>query len=97
MKSSTSSFGSHGWRSRTEHMRLLIEGFRAAGLRVIAIDLPGHGKSSGRRLHLANAVARAQAADVDAGLAAGADAYVTKPFSPRELAAQVDALLQSAR
>jgi len=40
--------------------------------------------------------ARAQAADVDAGLAAGADAYVTKPFSPRELASQVDALLQRA-
>jgi CheY-like chemotaxis protein len=37
--------------------------------------------------------ARAQAADVDAGLAAGVDAYVTKPFSPRELASRVDALL----
>jgi CheY-like chemotaxis protein len=37
--------------------------------------------------------ARAQDADVDAGLARGADAYVTKPFSPRELASQVDSLL----
>jgi two-component system, OmpR family, response regulator MtrA len=37
--------------------------------------------------------ARAQDTDVDAGLARGADAYVTKPFSPRELASQVDSLL----
>ena len=37
--------------------------------------------------------ARAQNTDVDAGLAVGADAYVTKPFSPRELAAKVESLL----
>ena len=37
--------------------------------------------------------ARAQTADVEAGLAAGADDYVTKPFSPRDLAARVDSLV----
>ena len=37
--------------------------------------------------------ARAQASDVDAGLAVGANEYLTKPFSPRELAARVDLLL----
>jgi CheY-like chemotaxis protein len=40
--------------------------------------------------------ARAQSADVEQGLAAGADAYVTKPFSPRELAFRVDTLLAEA-
>jgi pimeloyl-ACP methyl ester carboxylesterase len=42
----------HGWRSRTEYMRPLIEGFRAAGYRVVSLDLPGHGGSLGRRLNL---------------------------------------------
>ncbi len=37
--------------------------------------------------------ARAQQSDVDEGYAAGADDYVTKPFSPRELAFRVAALL----
>lgn len=37
--------------------------------------------------------ARAQSSDVEAGLAAGADDYITKPFSPRDLAERVDALL----
>jgi DNA-binding response OmpR family regulator len=41
--------------------------------------------------------ARAQEADIAAGRAAGVDAYLTKPFSPRELAGQVDSLLGVAR
>lgn len=46
----------HGWSSRSEHMRALVDGFRAAGARVIALDLPGHGASTGRRLNMAIAV-----------------------------------------
>lgn len=37
--------------------------------------------------------ARAQEADVEAGAAAGADAYLTKPFSPQDLEARVRALI----
>lgn len=37
--------------------------------------------------------AKAQEADVERGFAAGADDYIIKPFSPRELASRVDAAL----
>ncbi|UUP15592.1 2-succinyl-6-hydroxy-2,4-cyclohexadiene-1-carboxylate synthase [Nitratireductor thuwali] len=47
----------HGWGSRSEYMRAIIGELRAHGFRVIALDLPGHGASSGRRLHMASAVA----------------------------------------
>jgi two-component system, OmpR family, response regulator MtrA len=40
--------------------------------------------------------ARAQAADIEAGRAAGVDEYLTKPFSPRELAVRVATLLGEA-
>jgi DNA-binding response OmpR family regulator len=39
--------------------------------------------------------ARAQESDVQAGLDAGANTYVSKPFSPRDLRERVEALLAS--
>ena len=40
--------------------------------------------------------ARAQERDVEAGLAAGADAYLSKPFRPRELLAELAPYLDAA-
>jgi pimeloyl-ACP methyl ester carboxylesterase len=52
----------HGWGSRTEYMRTLIDAYRDAGYRVVSLDLPGHGQSPGRRLTLVNAVDAARTA-----------------------------------
>ncbi|WP_309649517.1 MULTISPECIES: response regulator [Nocardioides] len=41
--------------------------------------------------------ARAQESDVETGFDSGADDYITKPFSPRELASRVEALLARAQ
>jgi DNA-binding response OmpR family regulator len=41
--------------------------------------------------------ARAQEADVQAGFGSGADDYVLKPFSPRELLSRIEAVLGRIR
>ncbi len=41
--------------------------------------------------------ARVQERDVEGGFSAGADDYLTKPFSPRELVSRIQALLSRAR
>ncbi|MHB0951908.1 MAG: alpha/beta hydrolase [Allorhizobium sp.] len=53
----------HGWGSRAEFLADLAAGIHQGGAEVILIDLPGHGRSSGRLLNMriaAEAIAAAQ-------------------------------------
>lgn len=50
-----------------------------------------------RRTKIIMLSAKGRASEVDRGLALGADAYVTKPFSTQRLLEQVKALLMEAR
>ena len=52
----------HGYRSRSDHMLALAEALVAAGKTVVCLDLPGHGASTGRKLHLGKAVEAIDAA-----------------------------------
>jgi len=71
---------------------------------VLDVMLPGiDGVEVCRRLHQETAVyvlmltARAEEVDKLIGLSVGADDYMTKPFSPRELVARVKAILRRNR
>jgi DNA-binding response OmpR family regulator len=71
---------------------------------IFDVSMPGlSGLDVTRRLREVNAdmpvillTARVLEADVEAGAAAGADVYLTKPFSPQDLEAQVRALTSGA-
>jgi DNA-binding response OmpR family regulator len=82
-----------------------LERARAPGVELVILDLmvPGlSGTQVCRRLRGESAVpilmltARASEDDRVAGLQLGADDYVPKPFSPREIVARVQALLRRA-
>jgi pimeloyl-ACP methyl ester carboxylesterase len=54
----------HGWGGHSGQMTALVDPLVAAGFRAVALDLPGHGESSGRvssLIHFAAALSRAGA------------------------------------
>lgn len=61
----------HGWGSRAEYLTEMAAGLLAAGAEVVLLDLPGHGRSSGRCLDLRIAAEAIVAAERQFGPFAG--------------------------
>jgi DNA-binding response OmpR family regulator len=83
-----------------------LESFQREPADVVLIDimLPGidgfevcRSIRRGSDVPIVMVTARADTHDVVAGLEAGADDYLTKPFAPKELSARIRALLRRAR
>jgi two-component system, OmpR family, phosphate regulon response regulator PhoB len=80
---------------------------RVPDLAVLDISMPGmsgldvcrllRSDPSTADIRIIMLTARAQETDVEGGFSAGADDYLIKPFSPRELTSRVQALLARAR
>ncbi len=81
----------HGYRSRSDHMVAMADALVAKGQTVVCLDLPGHGASSGRVLHLPKAVEAIDAAWRQHG---PFDAFVGHSFGgPSVMAAAAGAIL----
>ncbi|GAB5462334.1 alpha/beta fold hydrolase [Hoeflea alexandrii] len=81
----------HGYRSRSDHMIALADALVAAGHSAVCLDLPGHGASTGRTLHLGKAVEAIDAAWRQHG---PFDAFVGHSFGgPSVMAAAAGSIL----
>ena len=82
--------------ARSERPALLVLDVAMAGLDGLEVTRALRADPQTAALPILLLTARAQEADVEHGLAAGADDYVVKPFSPEALAERVASLLRIA-
>ncbi|WP_223385550.1 alpha/beta fold hydrolase [Oricola cellulosilytica] len=52
----------HGWNSRSAHLVQLAAALTSSGMEAVLLDLPGHGASSGRHLHMGKGIEAIDAA-----------------------------------
>jgi DNA-binding response OmpR family regulator len=83
--------------ARQEAPDLLLLDVMMPGMSGIDVCRALRGDASTATLPVILLTARAQEGDVDLGFGAGADDYIVKPFSPRELVKRVEAVLGRAR
>ncbi len=96
-----------GWTvEEADSGEMALEAFNRQPADVVLIDimLPGidgfelcRSIRKGSDVPIVMVTARADTHDVVAGLEAGADEYLTKPFAPKELSARIRALLRRVR
>lgn len=73
----------HGWGSSSEYMSELTVFLASTGAEVISLDLPGHGRSGGRSLHVRLAISAIAAASARFGVL---DAAIGHSFGGASLA-----------
>ena len=81
-------------RVKAELPDLLVIDWMLPGMSGVALAKALRSDERSRQLPIILLTARGDEADKIAGLEAGADDYVTKPFSPRELVARIRAVLR---
>src|SRR5690554_493049 len=88
--------GEEGWEKiQEEHPDLILLDLMLPGIDGLEICRRTRQDKTTRDIPIIMLTAKAEEADRVLGLESGADDYVTKPFSPRELVARVRAVLRS--
>ncbi|GLY07411.1 MULTISPECIES: response regulator [Actinoplanes] len=83
--------------AREHHPQLAVLDVSMPGLSGIDVCRALRADPSTAGMLIIMLTARVQEQDVEGGFSAGADDYVTKPFSPRELVSRIQALLSKTR
>jgi DNA-binding response OmpR family regulator len=80
-------------RARADPPDLLMLDVMLPGMRGTEVCAALRGEAATADLPIMLLTARAQESEIEQGMASGADAYVVKPFSPRDLVDRVTGLL----